>query len=307
MFNLFKSDLRRIVRMRAFWVHTVLVIALVALIAGMMNYIASPEFAQYVNTSIAEKNMEDLSTEESAQVQAEAAEGLEEVEAINGKSLESLTYTWGNTFLNGGALGILGSLLAMIFLLSDFKHGFIRNLPMDRRSRWKYYGEKIIFVTLIQAYMLVLFAVTTYVSYFVLGFTYETVNTAGDIALWLLLAWFYASAMALIIACITWLIRSEAISSVSAIFISGGILGAFLLQAIYSISAPDGLLTRVPQWLLISARSDLSAGGPTIFEPSTYELFSAIPVWGHEMIVCLIYIFVACVFALGVCRKRAVA
>lgn len=307
MFNLLKSDLRRIVRMRAFWVHTILVIALVAFIAGMMNYVASPEFAEYVNTSIAEKEIEGMSAEEAAEFQAEAAENLDEAESINDKSLESITYTWGNTFLNGGALGILGSLLAMIFLLSDFKHGFIRNLPMDRRSRWKYYGEKMIFVAIIQAYLLALFAFVTYVAYFVLGFTYETVNTAGDIALWLLLAWLYASAMALIVACVTWLLRSEAISSMAAVFISGGILGAFLIQIIYSISAPDGFLARVPQWLLISARSDLNAGGPTILESSTYEFFSAMPVWGHEMIVCLIYILAACAFTLAICRKRAVA
>lgn len=293
--------------MRAFWVHTILVIALVAFIAGMMNYIASPEFAQYINTSISEKNLEGLSAEEAAHIQAEAAEDLEEVEAINGKTLESLTYTWGNTFLNGGALGILGSLLAMIFLLSDFKHGFIRNLPMDRRSRWKYYGEKMIFVVVIQAYMLALFALVTYAAYLVLGFTYDSVNTAGDIALWLLLAWLYASAMALIVACITWLVRSEAVSSMAAVFVSGGILGAFLLQLIYSISSADGFLARVPQWLLISARSDLNAGGPTLFEPSTYELFSALPVWSHEMIVCSIYILVACAVTLAICRKRSVA
>lgn len=299
MFNLLRSDLWRIVRMPSFWVLTLLVVASLASVAWFMDYLASPEFAQSVNASI----QESVSEDDQASLEEYTDEGL----TLNDKSMRSVTYMWANTFLDGGMLGIIGSLLIAIFLLSDFKSGFIKALPMDRHGRWLYFGEKTIFVLIMQAYVLILGTATSYLAFQAFGFTYEETSSIGEVALWLLCAWLYASAMALIVSFITWLWKSEAVSSLAALFISGGILGAVLLQLIYYFTNVISFLSRVPQWLPISARSDLRTGDSGLFVPSTYEAFSVVPVWAHEVIICALFIVLSCAVIFGLCRKRDLA
>ncbi len=299
MFNLLRSDLWRIVRMPSFWVLTLLVVASLASVAWLMDYLASPEFAQTVNASIQESVSEDD--------QASFEEYLDEEATLNDKTLPNVTFIWSNAFLDGGMLGIIGSLLAAIFLLSDFKSGFIKVLPMDRRGRWRYFGEKTILVLILQAYVLVLGATTSFLAFQAFGFTYEETSTISGIALWLLCAWLYASAMALIVSFITWLWKSEAVSSLAALFVSGGILGAILLQLINYLTVVASFLSLVPQWLPISARRDLRTGDSGLFVPSTYEAFSAIPVWAHEVIICALFIVLSCAVIFGLCRKRDLA
>lgn len=299
MFNLLRSDLWRIVRMPSFWFLTLLVVASLASLAWFMDYLASPEFAQSVNASIQDKIQEDN--------QASLEEYTDEGLALNAKSMQSVPYTWANTFLDGGMLGIIGSLLAAIFLISDFKSGFIKVLPMDRRGRWRYFGEKTILVLILQAYVLVLCAATSFLAFQAFGFTYEETSSIGDVALWLLCAWLYASAMALVVSFITWIWKSEAVSSLVALFISGGILGAVLLQLIYYFTNAVRFLSLVPQWLLISAQADLRTGDAALFAPSTYEAFTVVPVWAHEVIICALFIALSCAVIFGLCRKRDLA
>lgn len=304
MFNLLKSDLCRIVRMPAFWALTLLVVAALTSSAWFLDYLASPEFAQSVEAFLEENEAASSGGEASAQ---EASENPDEVEPLNEKTMVSVTHMWANTFLDGGMLGIIGSLLAAIFLLADFKNGFIKTLPMDRWGRWRYFGEKTLFVGLLQAYVLALCAATSYLAFYGFGFTYEHADPLGDVALWLLCAWLYVSALALIVAWITWLLRSEAVSSLAALLISGGIFGALLLQLISYFSNAVGFLAGIPQWLPISARIDLRLGGSALLDPSVYESFAAVPVWTHEVIVCGLFVLVSCVVIFGLCRKRDIA
>ena len=299
MFNLLRSDLWRIVRMPSFWVLTILVVASLALVAWFMDYLASPEFAQSVNASIQDKIRED----NQASLEEYTDDGLN----LNVKSMQSVPYMWTNTFLDGGMLGIIGSLLAAIFLLSDFKSGFIKVLPMDRRGRWRYFGEKAVLVLILQAYVLILGAATSFLAFQAFGFIYEETSSIGEMALWLLCAWLYASALALIVSFITWLWKSEAVSSLAALFVSGGILGTVLLQLIYYFTNVVSFLSLVPQWLLISARADLRTGGAALFAPSTYEAFTVVPVWAHEVIICALFIVLSCAAIFGLCRKRDLA
>lgn len=299
MFNLLKADLYRLFRTRYFWVITALAVIALVSVALFMNWLASPEFAQTVNDNIAQKEQAAVSG-----LEHDGYHENEEIAPINDKAMRALTYEWGNSFFEGGMLGILGSLLAAILILSDFKKGYIKNLPMDKRGRLNYFGEKLVLIALLQAYILAVCALTSFLSFRILSFTYETVDTLGDVALWLLLAWLYATAMAYITACITWLFKSEVVSSIASLVIAGGIFGAISLQIIYSLANAIPLLGQVPQFLLVSARAELGNGAATLLDTSTYGAFLAVPAWCHIVVVCLAYSIVAAAIVFGICRKN---
>ena len=73
MFDLLKSDLYRTIRSRLFWGLTVLIAVMMLLIAGVLHWIASPEFSVMVNQAVLEQG-EELTFEERAELEADLAE-----------------------------------------------------------------------------------------------------------------------------------------------------------------------------------------------------------------------------------------
>lgn len=304
MCNLFRADLFRMVRMRSFWVCVAVSVALMLTVAGCLNWVASPEFAHMVNDSISEESLQGVSEADRAEMQADVDEALQEVEPLNDKVMESLTDTWASTFMDGGFLALIGSLFAGIFLIMDFKGGFIKNLPFDRRGRIRYYAEKLIFVAFIQLIFLVICAVFSTLFFGIFGFSYEIQDSASGIVLWLLLVWLVCTAYAFIVACVTWAIRSEALSTVVVVVVSSGVVGAFAKQLMYYLGTMLPVFAYVPQWMLVSTFSDLRAGAPALMDAGTEGVASMMSLAGHAALVACICIAVGAVVALVFCRKK---
>lgn len=266
MFNLLRADFYRLVRTRYFWVITGLAILTVVGLAVFMNWLA--------------------------------CEG--DMVPANAKERGTLTHDWGNIMLQSGFLGILGSLLAGMLILMDFKQGYIKNIPMDRRGRWNYFSEKLIIIAILQAYILAVCALATFLSFSLLGFTYAPFDTLDSIVLWLFFAWLYFTTMAIIVACVTWLFKNETVSSLAALFFSGGIMGAVVLQVLTIYP----FFPQLPQFLLASVRMELGQGAATLFLSCAGKAFPAMPVWAHALIICLAYSLIASAIIFGICRKR---
>lgn len=306
MINLFKSDFFRVVRSPFFWVLTAVLVGMIVAAAGMMSFIASPEFAHMVNEQAMENDSQAMVAVEQADVQDDGVAASED-EPLNGKVLESITVTWGNTFLNGGLLGFVGSLFVALFLLADFKRGFVKNLPMDRRGRIAYYGEKVGFVAISQAFFLLVCAAASTASYAAFGFGYEHADSAGDVALWLLLAWLLCVAYALIVACLSWAFRSDALSSVASVVVSSGILGVILTQVFVRASSVVPVLGQIPQWLPVSAISDLRDGAVGLASNGAGFTFLQVPAAAHAAVVALVVIVVMCAIVFAACRRKDIA
>lgn len=304
MFNLCKADVYRMVHMKSFWVCIVVSVALMVTIAGFMNWISSPEFTAVVNESVTERQMEGMSAEEQAEMQAQASEGLTELEPLNEKVLPSLTDTWLNTFFDGGFLGVIGSIFVVIFLMRDFQGGFIKNYPLDRRGRFAYFGAKLIVVALIEALFLLICAAVTAVAFWAFGFTYESQDSFGGILGWLGLVWLVCTAYGFMMACLTLLVKSEALSAVVAVLVPSSILGSIVVTVLNYFGVSFPILNQVPQWLMVSTYGNLRGGAAGLTNVVGEGVFAALPVWSHVVILAAIYMAVMAVLVLTVCRKQ---
>ncbi len=298
MFNLLRSDLYRTVRTPTFWVFLGVIVAMMFLVAGMLNWVASPEFSDMVNDSATAQG-QPLSPED----QAELEEGLDEASAIS-KSLDSLTHLWAQTFLTGGFLGILGSAFIAVFLVSDFKSGFVKNLPMDRRGRRTYYLEKVAYILLIQAIFLLACALFNTIAFAAFGFTFETEEPITNVILWLGLAWLTQCAYALIVACLVWAVRSDWMGVSAALIISTGMLGSFIVQLLLLLSKGLPFLAAIPSWLLVSATQLLGGGGASLLMPDANLPFAGMLPAGYIALVGAIYAGASIAITMAVLRRR---
>ena len=307
MFNLFRSDVYRTVRSPFFWVITAIAVVLMLGAAGMMSWISSPQFTHMIEASVGGESMQGLPAEQQAAVQADLDASLAELESLHAKKLDSVTGMWAGAFLDGGFLGLLGSLFTALYLLADFKKGFVKNLPMDRRGRLRYYAEKVVFVAATQAFFLLVCAAASAASYALFGFTYEHADSAGGLAVWRLLAWLICTAYALLVACRCWAFRNEAVAAVAAAAVSSGIVGAFVTQLLLYAGKAVPVLGAVPQWLPVSAFANLRPGAESLGATNADYFFAQMPAWGHAALVPLLASAVMCVIVVAACRRKAIA
>ncbi len=303
MFNLLKSDLYRTVRWATFWVYVAIMVAMVAAAATLLNWTASPEFAALVQENAYEQQQSALTEAERLEIQADMAEDLADNAALNSKVLPSLSHTWAQ-LLCSGLLGILGSTLAVALLYGDFAGGFIKNLLMSRRGRFVYFGEKLLFVALLQAILLAVGAVAGTACFAAFGFSYETADGPAALALWLVETWLISTAAAFIVACITWITRSGWGGALAAAFISSGLMGVMISQlgSIFSVVWP--WLEKLPLFLLGGNLRLLQGGAEALTAANdALPLFGSQP-WAWVMLVAGIYLMLCVALVLGVLRRR---
>lgn len=299
MLNLFKSDLFRMVRRGDFWFFTLMAVVLPLVGTILLAYVSSPEFTMMVNDNMMQQ-ADELTEEQLADLQA----SMEAPQSLNDREIESVSESWNDTFASGGLLGLLGSAFAVLFLVRDFKSGFIKNLPMDRRGRLRYFGEKLVVVALVQALFLGLLAASTTLSFAAFGFTYKVAETVGDLALWLLLTWFVTCAYAFLAACVAWLTRSEWAGVGFAILVSSGVMGAIVIQLMLMLGQAYPVLTQVPFWTLRGAATIVGEGASGLLTANAaYPIPGLLPA-GAVALTCAIYIAVSMVVVFAVCRRR---
>lgn len=304
MFNLLKSDFYRALRSVSLWVCLGLLVAVIAAAAFSMNYLCSPEFAQLVQNTMTEESLEGMTDEEKAQTIADGQEAIEEVQSLNMKELASPTDLWANVFVDGGLVGLLGSMFVALFLAQDFKSGFARNLPMDRRGRLSYFGEKLLFVTIIQLVFLLVAALVASGLFGVLGFTYLATDSAGGIALWLAQAWLVSCAYAFIVAWLVWLLRSDTVGVVAAVAVSTGAAGSIAASVLNYFAHGIAWLGAVPSWMLVSAFTDLRHGAAGLVEGAPIAALPMVNPTGQVMLLCAIYMALSLAVVFAVCRKQ---
>lgn len=302
MFNLLKSDFYRLVRRGDFWGFCIFIVVAITACAALLSWIASPDFAVMVNEQAVDNV--GLTAAEQAEAQADLNESMTEAASLNDKAMDSLTHTWAQTFLTGGMLGIFGTAIAVLFLVSDFDHGFVKNLLMSRRGRRIYFAEKLVFIALIQAIMLGLCAAVTTASFAVAGFTYEVVGTPGELALWLGLAWLLSCAYAFIAAVVTWLTRSKWLGTVLAVMVSTGVTGAVVAGLCSGFAPALPWLGTVPPWLLHSCTQLLGNSASTLLAVDTGLPVPGLPIWGHVLLVGALWSAACVAVTMAVCRKR---
>lgn len=301
MLNLLKSDLYRLVRRVDFWAFVAIIVVTISACAALLSWVASPDFAVMVNGQAVDA---DLSEAEQAEVQADLDEDLAEVTPLNDKEMDSLAATWGQTFLTGGLLGMLGSALAALFLVSDIDHGFIKNLLMSRCGRRAYYAEKLVLIALIQAILLALCAATTTVAFAAAGFSYQVAERPDELAAWLGLTWLIAYAYALIAAVVTWLTRSKWGGAVLAVMVSTGVTGTVVANLCLGLAPALPWLGAVPSWLLHSCARLLGSGTAALFVCDAGLPVPGLPVWGHVLLVGALWSAAFAAVAMTVCRRR---
>ena len=303
MFNLLKSDMRRAARAPMFWIFMALTLAMFMIIAAFMAYLASPEFAASVNESIVETQMSDMSEAEKTEFVADYEDDLSEVQTLNDKVLESPVGIWSN-FLESGFLGILGSCFVGYYLVGDMRGGFIKNLPMDRRGRRRYFAEKLIFAAIVQAVFVIAFAAFCALSFAAFGFTYERVESVGFMAAWLAGAWLVECAYAFMTCCVAWFFKREGIVTAWGLGVSSGVLGAVVLSVCQMAAAVVPWLAFVSIWTLRGAVMLLGAGEAQLLAPNALYPLAQLPEMAQVFLVGVIFSAVAAVVALAVCRKR---
>lgn len=316
MANLLKSDIYRIVRRVDFWVFTALCAAMMVLVAAMMAYFASPEFSVMVHENLA--NQESLTVEERAEAQAEVEEAqadLAEAQVLNGKEQQSLTTMWANTFLNGGFLGIITAAFVALFLVRDFKSGFIKNLNMSRAGRVRYFAEKLLVVGLLDAWFLALCMAFSAGAFTAFGFTFLVEESAGAVVLWVFLAWLCLFAYSCLTACVAWFTRSEGVSIAFAVIVCSCVAGAFLVQLSLLLANAFPLFEAFQDWTIVGGISALTQGADALFVQDAGSIVSALYPWGEPvlapwwqiLLTDILYVAIACIIAFAACRKRNVA
>lgn len=305
MFNLLKSDLYRLAHTRLFWGFTICMVAILLAVAGMMAWVTSQGFIDMMEGSMAEiVNDPTLTVEEVQEAQADLQESIDELGPLSARKLESLTSMWGNVFLGGGLLGIFGSMLMGIYLVRDFRSGFVKGLPMNRRGRRNYFLEKIVLVVLVQGFYLLLCAGCSTAFMAMFGFSYLEANSAGDVALVLLLGWLLFSAYGLITACVAWLVRNEGGAVAWAVVVSSGMAGAFITQLALLFAKALPFLEGLPAWMLHSQVDALAHGAQGLLAPSAQLPIAALTPAGQAALVGALFAAVAVVLAMAVLRRR---
>lgn len=295
MLKLLKSDWYRIVRSPSFWGFLAVAVVAICLVAGLLHWISSPEFSVMVNESIMEEGQ--ITSQEKAELETDIAEAT----PLNDRVIDAPTHLWAQTFLTGGLLAILGTLFIAMFLVSDFRDGFIKNLVTDRRGRRIYYLEKILLIGLIQAFYLILCTLVTTGAFAAFGFTFNAESFQGMV-LWLFLTWLTMYAYAMIVACLVWATRSGWVGSLAALLISSGVIGAILVQVLQLLERGWAFLEVLPPWMLVNSTQLLGTGSASLLTADGGALWSLPAV--HIVLVAVLYLAVTSVITFAVLRRR---
>lgn len=395
MLSLLRSDLYRLIRGKALWVITAVLVACMAASAALLNWVAQPEFlllyADAESLSAAEVQQE-ISFESSpagfsataerdegegasagagegaatdasaasratdagsaadalgaddagasvgagASAAAPAAEGApvavhavgpldagsdgsfsltvdaelvpEDFEGVSADMhrLSSVSSLFGSAFLGGGLLFIASSLLVALFFASDFETRFIRNLPMSRRGRTAYYGEKLLLAALVALWFLVVLVLAALASFALAGFSYRTAESAGELLAWMLLAWLSATVYAWLTALVVWVTRSKGAAIAETLVVSSTFLAALIIQLLTYFSRVAPWLAGVRGWLPSGVLGTLGEGAAALAQPGGVLGLLGVPAAASSLLVLGLWLAACAALSLGICRSRDV-
>lgn len=250
----------------------------------------------------ADARSEDVSGSLSADVTTDFTE--EELQTLNDKTFDSLSYCTAQMSLTGGLLGILSGLVVGLFLMSDFASGFAKVVLSSRRSRSMYYAEKLVLVALISGVFTVAAVAFSAILNAITGFTYNPGESAGELALWCVMTWLVLTAYNCIVAVVAWASRSKVATVLAVTLISTTLAEQVVLSVIAFASALFPALAKTGLLLPSSCIDLLGEGGASLLAPQASLLFPPLTPTGHITLVCVVYIVVFAVIALSACKRK---
>lgn len=303
MFNLLKSDLYRLVHGKMLWVGLGCLALVVVCGAGLIWFSTTPMFADMVNEQ-AQENMR----ESGATFTLTSPNGTDldeaEVQALNEKTLDSRTHTYGNTFMVG-FLGLIASVLAALLASSDFDTGFAKNVLAGRKNRLGYFAEKLVAIALLCAFLLMAGMLLSDATYALAGFAYERTETVGEYWSWAALSWLVLTAYAYLGALVAWATRSKVAGVVFAALFPTGFIESMALSAAVALAPAMPTVADVALWLPLSVQQRLASGGTALFAAGESAVAGLTP--AAQALIVFGVIAVACAaLALTVCRRRDV-
>lgn len=128
MFNLFRMDLRRLVRSRSFYITLLVTAVMVALVTLMAVTMSDPEFLDAMEAKGAEISAYDRQTGELI------------------RNIDQLTFA--HEIFSSGFLLLVTGICVAVFFSQDFTNGFIKNIGISGPNRKAYVLEKAAFIGL---------------------------------------------------------------------------------------------------------------------------------------------------------------
>lgn len=220
------------------------------------------------------------------------------------RTLASPADMLGDMAVAGGALAMVVSLVAALFLAQDFSTHFARNLVMDRRGRMRYYGEKLVLVGLLSAFYLAVAALAGAASFAAAGFTYAAASPLGELVLFLGLAWLLAFAYGCTTAVVVWATRSAGAGVAWALMVSSGIAGSLLGQVLLLLGRGVPWIGALEPWMLASCMQNVGNHASTLLAMPAAAPLTMAPLAVQVLIVGTAAVALCAALSFGPLRKR---
>ena len=219
MFNLFRTDLRRLFRSRSFYIVLVVTAALLLTMVAMMSAITDQkklDALQGTGMVVTSGDSEDM------------------IELLRGMTRLDFVHEC----LGSGFLLLLTGIGVTLFVYSDFSSGFIKNLCFARPRRWEYVLSKVLLAGVYSVIITILGVLVSLVCPVLLGLHLEASSFADILqyAFWRLFPTWAFSLLGLALVLLT---RTSTLGIIMAILGGGGVVAALVYNLCGRFGLPD--------------------------------------------------------------------
>ncbi len=290
MLNLLRADWYRITRPRglrgSLWQYGIALIAVYALIIGVMMFAKTQVYAT-------------LSGTDAVEIPSDFG-----------------SYTAYLGSMQVGFVQLCVCFLVVEHALQEFKNGFVKSVLSARRGRLSYFLEKLLFAGVTSAVVTLGSVAFITLGGMIAGFSYAQADSPLVVAGWLAAFWFNTWAMAAISLVIVYATRVSPLSYFGAFVIYAGVVPAGLKAmaqlsgGMLSVLQPlRPLFETLAAWMPSSALSLLGRGG-TLFSQSAAEVWGSssqalvIAPGAQVVLTGIIWMAAAAVVVLAIARRR---
>lgn len=219
MFNLFRMDLRRLVRTRSFYIILVVTAALIMMLVALVATVADPEKIDSLQSSgmvVTTGSDEEISAEIHSMTQLDFA----------------------HECLSSGFLLMIICIGVTLFVHGDFSSGTIKNICFAHPQRWEYILSKILLTGVYSGIVMILGVLVSLAGPILFGLRLPAspVGSILQYAFWLWLPYWGFGLMGLALVLLT---RSSTLSIIMATLSGCGLIGIFLQYLCQRLGWPD--------------------------------------------------------------------
>lgn len=219
MINLFKMDMRRIIRSKAFYICLGLLCISTIFTFGIMYVMVNPDAQQVV------REMNILNSDLTSQG------------TISSVSVLKLFH---QTNVSGGFLPLTTAIVAMLLICSDFETGFIKNILAVHVNKWDYILGKVFSMAVVSFVYIGGTFLLDVVLNLVTG-SYFAYDGIKDVFFYLLTVWMLNNGLYILIIMVSVITRNKAIGSAGAICLCSG-LAVVLLNSLLGLFNLNGIM-----------------------------------------------------------------